>query len=190
VFGFNWLSPRLVWLLVQLIQRLKCDPDTLRNGFYVGLQSRFVIRVPQVRLYIFNSRELGHLGIIEKIARVTGASFSSRRVAVLRSPGGEMRRRVEHRRQDPVGEAERRFSFSLAQGTPRREHLRARQQLVKYALPCSRYLLLAVPVSMSRPAMRFFIRVACRSHQIGVAQHNRPAGSSPAYPGWTAEDIG
>jgi hypothetical protein len=38
--------------------------------------------------------------------------------------------------------------------------------------------------------MWFFIRVACRNHQIAVAQHNRLAGSSPAYPGWTAEDIG
>ena len=29
------------------------------------------------------------------------------------------------------------------------------------------------------------------SHQqIAVAQYNRAAGSSPAYPGWTAADIG
>ena len=55
--------------MVQLIQRLKCDPDTLRNGFYVGLQSRFVIRVPQVRLYIFNSRELA----IWELLRRSGA---------------------------------------------------------------------------------------------------------------------
>ena len=59
-----------------------------------------------------------------------------RRLAVLRSRAGEMRRRVEHGRQDPVGAAERRFSFSPAQETGRRERLRARQQLaeVRFAM--------------------------------------------------------
>ena len=61
---------------------------------------------------------------------------------------------------------------------------------LKYCLAMQPLLVVLGPVSMSIPAMRFFIRVACRNHQTGVAQHNRPAGSSPAYLGWTAEDIG
>jgi hypothetical protein len=82
------------------------------------------------------------------------------------------------------------FSFLLRKGPVEESTFAPGNTSLKYPLPGSRYLLLAVPVSMSRRAMRFFIRVARRNRQIAVAQHNRPAGSSPAYPGWTAEDIG
>lgn len=130
------------------------------------------------------------LGIIEKIARVTGASFSAaawrycdlvaEKCAVVWSKEGKIQ--WAKRSAD--------FSFLLRKGPVEESTFAPGNTSLKYPLPGSRYLLLAVPVSMSRRAMRFFIRVARRNRQIAVAQHNRPAGSSPAYPGWTAEDIG
>ena len=120
---------------------------------------------------------------------MTGASFSAaawrycdlvpEKCAVVSSTEGKIQ--WAKRRAD--------FPFLLSKRPVEESAFAPGNNSLKYALLCSRYLLLPVPVSMSRPAMRFFIRVACRNHQIAVAQHNRPAGSSPAYPAWTAEDI-